>query len=394
MDYKTVLKYSSEARAVYGTGPKTAALNTAQYGVVPVERFQATSPDFQAALYKDPVSGRYRIAVAGTNDLGGDLVADGALAAQSLLVKASAFASAWHPEMTDALKFSFEAVKQIAKELKEANPDRSITLDDVRAAVDVTGHSLGGALSELIHKFFGLDGANIDGPGTSALTQFPEFAAMQAAVRKTFPELQSDYVTPPGSFVANAMSVVGMAGTHLDDTAFDATPNAYLTFPMSLAAVVTMPLSGPAELTGGLVAAGAAGLIGGLATAWADAAPHHPLGLIVQYAEHQQGLTPATQLPAVDFGALIHDPHAQLYLSDMAGATEYGRALTWLAERRQENISAGLPPNGAPMNGDFAADGHDERTHGWGLNRLVAGSRRPDQPSAAAAADTAWTAAA
>src|SRR4051812_42496725 len=105
MDYEKFLKYADQARAVYGTGPGTSALNTAQYSVVPVERFQASSPDFQAALYKDPSTGLYRIAVAGTNDLKGDGAADSSLMVQDIAVVASKFASTWHPEMTDALNF-------------------------------------------------------------------------------------------------------------------------------------------------------------------------------------------------------------------------------------------------------------------------------------------------
>ena len=86
--------------------------------------------------------------------------------------------------------------------------------------------------------------------------------------------------------------------------------------------------------------------------AGADAAEHHPMGAIVQLAEQQQGLTPAMQLPAVDFGALIHAPQLEMYRADMSSATEYGRALTWLAEKRQSNVMAGLSPNGAPLSGE------------------------------------------
>jgi hypothetical protein len=71
MNNETFLKFAEQAVGVYGLSRGTPALITAQYGVVPVERFQATSPDFTAALYKDPATGRYRIAVAGTDDLRG-----------------------------------------------------------------------------------------------------------------------------------------------------------------------------------------------------------------------------------------------------------------------------------------------------------------------------------
>lgn len=249
MDYKTILKYSSEARAVYGSGPGTPPRSTAQFDVVPVLEFRASSDSFQAALNKDPVSGKYRIAVAGTDDLTGDLAADGALTAQNLLVKVSGFASSWHPEMSDALDFAFESLKQIRTDLVREGFDKP-TLDQIRSRVDVTGHSLGGALSELVHSFFGLDGANIDGPGVKALTEFPEFTAMQAKVRETFPELQDKYVTEPGGFVANAFSIVGMAGTHLEETSFQASPNAQLTFPTAIGAVFTTPPHRPRRCCG------------------------------------------------------------------------------------------------------------------------------------------------
>ena len=94
--------------------------------------------------------------------------------------------------------------------------EREPSLEDLRPLVYVSGHSIGGALAELVSQFFGLRGFNIDGPGVQALTQHREFAAVKVIVRKEFPDLQPRYEFQPGDFVANGFSVMGLAGTHAE----------------------------------------------------------------------------------------------------------------------------------------------------------------------------------
>ncbi len=132
MNYAQLLRVANEARGVYGTGPGTPALATGTYNVVPVHGFGASSPNFQAALYKDTSTGRYRIAIAGTNELSGDMAADGVLATQDIASMARHFVGEWHPQMSDALNFTFAAIKQIRTDLIKAGV-QDPTLDQIRA---------------------------------------------------------------------------------------------------------------------------------------------------------------------------------------------------------------------------------------------------------------------
>lgn len=127
---------------------------------VAVERFKPTSPNFAGQLYSDG-QGNYRIAFRGS-DRGGDFLgADIAL-----------LAGTWQAQMTDAINFAGEAIRQI-------KTDTAAPLDDVRAHLDVTGHSLGGGLSELTAKFYGLNGMSIDGPGVGDQSKSDQFKALK-----------------------------------------------------------------------------------------------------------------------------------------------------------------------------------------------------------------------
>ncbi|MBK6293498.1 MAG: hypothetical protein IPF55_03440 [Rhodoferax sp.] len=98
---------------------------------------------------------------------------------------------------------------------KEAHPE--LRLDDIRANIDGSGHSLGGALYELSAKFWGTSGMNIDGPGVSAQAGRSEFAGLKAEFRakEGLVALQDNYTWSPGEFQARRYSVVGDTGTHL-----------------------------------------------------------------------------------------------------------------------------------------------------------------------------------
>jgi len=234
LNYQQLLHYAAEARAVYGLGAGEPPLATGNYAPVAVRKFEATDSSFQSALYKDATTGRYRIAIAGTNDLRGDLLADGSLAMQDVSSVARTFSADWHPQMSDALNFAFESIREIKNELLKTERPEDVTLDTIRSRIDVTGHSLGGALAELVSQFFGLPGFNIDGPGVHDLLQSSQYSAMQSVVREEFPDLQAKYALEPGQFVANAFSVVGMAATHAPDVHFAAEPDAAIASPLSI----------------------------------------------------------------------------------------------------------------------------------------------------------------
>ena len=97
----------------------------------------------------------------------------------------------------------------------------SVEVPEGSRLVYVSGHSIGGALAELVSQFFGLKGFNIDGPGVQALTQHREFAAVKVIVRKEFPDLRPRYEFRPRDFVANSYSVIGLAGIHAEGVSYD-----------------------------------------------------------------------------------------------------------------------------------------------------------------------------
>ena len=183
MNYDQILQYFPFAKAVYGGGDAARTpLAVGNIAPVVVDDFKVTlGSGFGGALYKDPATGKYTIAFVGSEvqDFVPDWIkADGTLATQDLFNAARNFVGSWNPQMSDALNFAYAAVKQIAQDLRVAGNDNP-TMDDIRAVLDVTGHSLGGALAEMVGKFFGLKGANIDGPGVSVLIGESQYLAMQ-----------------------------------------------------------------------------------------------------------------------------------------------------------------------------------------------------------------------
>ena len=149
-------------------------------------------------------------------------------------------------------------------------------MDDIREVLDVTGHSLGGALAEMVGKVFGLKGANIDGPGVSVLVGESQYRAFQDKVAAD-PDLsgfQRDYIRPENDFVSNGFSFVSIAGTHLNDTNFDALSNASNTYYNGLNVLSASALTlNPLMIGAGLV---------GTITSLAIDGTNHPLGAILQ----------------------------------------------------------------------------------------------------------------
>jgi hypothetical protein len=190
------------------------------YTKIAVQRFRAASFCFFASLYRNASSGCYHIIFSGKNELSTPVIAKGVLEAHEVTALWSSVLAKWHLEMSDALWFAFHALKQIRNELRP-RVEREPSLEDLRALVYVSGHSIGGALAELVSQFFGLKGFNIDGPGVQALTQHREFASLKVMVRKEFPDLQPRYEFQAGDFVANSYSVIGLAGTHADGVSYD-----------------------------------------------------------------------------------------------------------------------------------------------------------------------------
>jgi hypothetical protein len=316
IDLNKLLKYLPAAMGVYGTGQGTPALATGNFAPVSVSGFKADSTSFQAALYKDESTGQYRMAIGGTNDLGDLGGADASLALQNL----NKWSAEWNPQMTDALEFANAAIKTIREDLTRRNDGTPPSIDQIRAVVDVTGHSLGGALAELISKVYGLGGLNADGPGVLALTKTSEYIAAQAKAETNNPGLKSNYLFGTDmTFTAIGQSMVGMAGTHLAGTNFQTTPNAAIAWYSSLGLV-----------DAGL-ATGSFGLLGsaGLGLFAFDVWSNHPTGGILSRAEGLLGAAPVSVHPAEEFGALSASSSLEWFRANPTSPTAYSNALDW-----------------------------------------------------------------
>jgi hypothetical protein len=219
-----VLHFLPIANGAYGTGAGTNGVPVGTNTPVAIDNFRKTSTDFQSTLYKDQNTGRYTVAIAGSNNSGDWTGANVALSTANL--SKAVGSNAWNSQMSDAVNFTFAAFRQIRDDY-QARGERPPSFDDMRKMVDVTGHSLGGALSELVGKFFGIGGANIDGPGVSGLIGVPEYKALQAQVQKEFPDLKTDYPSD-STFGSYAYTVVGAAGTHISGIEKQQTPDAQI----------------------------------------------------------------------------------------------------------------------------------------------------------------------
>lgn len=248
----------------------------------------------------------------------------------------------WHAEMTDALSFAHEAFKQIAGDLRAEG--KAVTLDAIRERVDVSGHSLGGALAEMIGKFFGLSGYNIDGPGVSQLIGRPEYAAFQDQVRADFPELERDYKLSPGQFASTAFSIVGVAGTHLDGVEFSAQPGVMTEYAAVMGALAAGITSGQAPIVAISV------LLAGYSAAG------HPSGNITQVVEQALGYSPVPIGPA-DFGTMSDAPALAFYRDNPNSAAALAGALDWYSQAQGLNVAQGLSPNGIPLDGSPVTKG-------------------------------------
>jgi Ca2+-binding RTX toxin-like protein/ribosomal 50S subunit-recycling heat shock protein len=154
--------------------------------------------NFSAQMYRSE-DGTYKIAFRGTANVtgAGDVAMNGG----------GIVGGNWTPEMQQAMDFTTEAIKQVAK-------DRRIEFKEAAKLFTVTGHSQGGFEAELAAKMFGLAGTSQDGPGASRLIGSTSYNAAKAAIQAQEPGAVLDGGMP--DFVARQYTMlVGGLNDHI-----------------------------------------------------------------------------------------------------------------------------------------------------------------------------------
>ncbi|MEZ5665455.1 MAG: hypothetical protein R3E94_18265 [Burkholderiaceae bacterium] len=318
----------------YGQGPGTVGNPVGNSQPIKLEDFKPTpGSGFQANFYKDPVTGKYTVAFAGTNDFIADtLNSDRVLATANVLTNVGV--GAWDPQFTDAIRFTTEAFKQIQLDYIK-NGDEPPPLDKLREMVEVVGHSLGGSLAELSAQFFGLKGVNIDGPGVNSLVGQSSWDDLKVEVGKELEGLQSEYVLNSDMFGAYSYTVVGVAGTHLDTVEWQRTPAAD-------AALAAMFTGAGSAVTLNVPGVALSAVVAGLTAA------NHPSASILRETEELAGLDPDTPMVRSPFTDLLYFNATATTMG--AGPTVNNLRLNAEQQLLQANVSHGFSPSGLPLN--------------------------------------------
>lgn len=223
LDDATLNKYS------YTLNNSNAALNINGWQPIQVLKFEQTSTNFAAQLFKS-ADGTYKIAYRGTQSL----VSSG----DTVMNVGSIVANVWTQELTDSIKFTDIAIKQIMAETGKS-------YNDARGLLSVTGHSQGGFEAEVNAKFFGLKGTSLDGPGASAISQTSDFTRLKDELRANNPDLQINYQIQ--DFVVRRYTfLVGGVNTHIDNVNVD---NSILSLTASAVTTLANPYVGSGILS-------------------------------------------------------------------------------------------------------------------------------------------------
>ena len=157
-----------------------------------------TRNGLSGAVYQNPRTGVVTIAFRGTDSLQGDPAA-GAKVALGL----------WHPQFSDAGRF----VKSVMDVMKERSESTQFQF---------TGHSLGGALAQVMSMLFDRGGVTFDAIGAARLLKVPEYfqlaAELQLVPATVAPDSLNNYIvsgsvvsTPLFDFVGKTQSIPNFA---------------------------------------------------------------------------------------------------------------------------------------------------------------------------------------
>jgi len=145
--------------------------------------------NFAAQLYQGP-EGLYKIAFRGTvNPLG----------AGDAAMNAGIVGGQWTAEMSESVRFTFQAIKQVAAA-------ENISFQAAKEKLTLTGYSQGGFEAELNAKFYGLGGTSLDGPGALPLIGVAGWNAMKDWARAQEPGVQQSHDI--GDFVARRYTLL------------------------------------------------------------------------------------------------------------------------------------------------------------------------------------------
>jgi hypothetical protein len=345
-----VLKYIPYAIGTYGKEAGAPPFQVGGAAPTAVQGFAQESPYFQATLYKDPASGKYTIAIAGSNQAGDWPNANAALATQDFIKAVGS--GTWDPQLSDAANFAFEAFKQIRNDVLR-DTGLEPTIDELREMVSVTGHSLGGALAELIGVMFGLPGANIDGPGIQGFVGTPIYTELQSKFQQEFPDLASSYSMADSGFGAYAYTLVGVAGTHAAGVGYQQSPAAAFADLMETAAVVGAVTGNWPEAAISAVAAAATAIGHGSATILGDA--ENTAGVKADPVRITS-IYDAPGMPRSSFNSLVTLLEQK---APNSAALSYFKAVQLQLDEDlvKAYTAKGLSPSGIPLDGnDYALD--------------------------------------
>lgn len=114
----------------------------------------------------------------------------------------------WTTELSQSVKFTLEAIRQIARK-------ESLTIDDAAKRLSLTGRGQGGFESEVNAALFGLDGTSIDGPGAAYIMETQGWLDIKKWVQEQEPNLPVDVGI--GEFTARCFTLVlGGLSRHIE----------------------------------------------------------------------------------------------------------------------------------------------------------------------------------